>query len=161
MKYFGYFLARVTSGLLEAILKFWFAVAGDPPVWLTDYEAALTQAAAEKKIVLAVFTGSDWCGPCQLQSTQVFATLYFDYWAKKRAVLLELDFPEHHTLPAPLVQQNDALKKKYGVEAFPTTLGLDPDGTERGRVVGYPTNTGPITWVADFETATKLSQVPV
>lgn len=159
-KYLGSYVARVSNSLLESILKLWFAIAGEPPVWLTKYETALAQAAQEKKVVLALFTGSDWCGPCMLQATQVFATLYFAYWAKNKAVLLELDFPEHKTLPDWLVQQNTSLKEKYGVVGYPTVLGLDPDGSERGRVMGYTTNTGPIFWVASFEAATKLNQSP-
>ena len=33
-----------------------------PAGWTDDYDAALKRAAAEKKLVLADFSGSDWCG---------------------------------------------------------------------------------------------------
>jgi thioredoxin-related protein len=35
-------------------------------IWLTDYDAALTQAEKQDKNVLLYFTGSDWCAQCKM-----------------------------------------------------------------------------------------------
>ncbi len=36
------------------------------------------------------------------------------------------------------IPENRRLQRKYGVRGLPTTLVLDEDGTEAGRIVGYP-----------------------
>lgn len=53
------------------------AFAKTPEGWTDDYDAALRQAAAEKKTVLADFSGSDWCKWCQKLDQEVFSTADF------------------------------------------------------------------------------------
>ncbi len=40
--------------------------------WNTDYENTLTKAKIEKKGVLLLFTGSDWCPPCKKLHSAIF-----------------------------------------------------------------------------------------
>jgi thioredoxin-related protein len=65
-----------------------FAAAG----WDDDYEKALAQAKAEKKMVVLDFTGSDWCGWCIKLDKEVFSKKEFKDYAKDNLVLVEVDF---------------------------------------------------------------------
>ena len=109
-------------------------------VWLTDFEAAKKQAAAEKKPILMFFTGSDWCIWCQRLHEGVLDKDEFQTFAKDNLILLELDFPRSKELPAKLKKQNDALNKKFKIEGYPTMVLVDSDGEkELDRTVGYDT----------------------
>lgn len=105
--------------------------------WLTDAALAQTRAKAEGKMVMLEFTGSDWCPPCKKMKAEVFPSADFKAFAEKNLVLVELDFPQRKKLPAAQQQANDALAKKYGVNAFPTLIFLRPDGSKAGELVGY------------------------
>ena len=109
-------------------------------VWLTDFEAAKKQAAAENKPILMFFTGSDWCGWCKRLHEDVLDKEEFQDFAKDGVILLELDFPRTKELSADLKKQNDALNKKFKVEGYPTMVLVAPDGEkELDRMVGYDT----------------------
>ena len=59
--------------------------------WLTDFEAAKAAAKKDGKVILADFTGSDWCSWCIKLHDEVFSKPEFQEWAAKKVVLLELD----------------------------------------------------------------------
>src|SRR5581483_6173365 len=61
--------------------------------WGESFEKAIEVAAKEKKLVVANFTGSDWCPWCQKLEGEIFATPEFQEWAK-HVVLLLVDFPD-------------------------------------------------------------------
>jgi len=105
--------------------------------WLTNYDKAIEQAKTEKKLVLADFTGSDWCGYCIKLKREVLDTPAFKQWAGPRVVLLELDFPRRKPQSAQIKQQNQQLQARYGVKGFPTVVFITPDGKEAGRIVGF------------------------
>jgi hypothetical protein len=79
----------------------------------------------------------------------VFQTFTFLQWTYGKVVLLQLDYK----LP---VNLNDQLLTKYNVTAFPCIIGLNANGTELGRVVGYSAGNGPAWWISSFEAATGL-----
>ena len=108
-----------------------------PAAWMTNYEAAIAKAKADKKIVLADFTGSDWCGFCIKLKSEVLDTKEFKELAAKQLVLLELDFPQNKPQPDAEKQQNKKLQAQYKVRGFPTVVLIDGEGKELGRVVGY------------------------
>ncbi len=101
------------------------------------YDRALADAKAGKKIVLADFTGSDWCGYCVQLKREVLDTAEFQTWARGKFVFLELDFPMQKVLLDDIKKQNRALYKKYSVNGFPTVILIDGEGRELGHVVGY------------------------
>ena len=105
--------------------------------WGTNYEAALAQAKAEGKAVLADFTGSDWCGYCIRLRAEVLENPSFKEWADKNFVLLEVDMPQNPKFDEKLRDQNEKLCKKYGVDGFPTVLVLDAQGRALGGLFGY------------------------
>lgn len=121
-------LALVIGWMLP--LLFSAAALAESSKWTTDYPAALRQAKAQKKLVLANFTGSDWCPWCKKLQQEVFSTPEFQQYAKDHLVLLELDFPQHKPQPEALKQQNKELADRYHIEGFPTLVLLDPEGQE-------------------------------
>ncbi len=96
--------------------------------WGTDLPAALTQAATEKKNVLVLFTGSDWCPPCKALKANILEKPEFEAFAKDKYVLVEIDLPNQKKLPEGLLEKNRALSTKMKIEAFPTMLVINPDG---------------------------------
>lgn len=105
--------------------------------WGEDYEKALSQAKAEKKLVLLDFTGSDWCGWCMKLDSEVFSKGEFKSFAKKNLELVELDYPRGKRLSKKVQEQNADLKKKYGISGYPTIVLLDSTGKETKRWGGY------------------------
>ncbi|GEM_PF-3739210 len=99
-----------------------------PEGWLDSYVDAMKLAQKENKPILALFTGSDWCPPCQKMGRNVFANEKFKEYAQKNVVLLFLDFPQNTKLAEKIKLQNDTLAKEFGVEAYPTIHLLTSNG---------------------------------
>ena len=109
-----------------------------PAGWTDNFTAAVGKAKAEKKPILALFTGSDWCPPCQQLEKNILLQPSFKNFAKKHLVTLFLDFPRNAKLDDGVKKQNDDLAKKFSVEAYPTILVLSADGEkELWKTVGY------------------------
>ena len=108
------------------------------PGWTDNFTAAVGKAKADKKPILALFTGSDWCGPCQNLEKNILIQPAFKDFAKQHLVTLFLDFPQETKLDDGVKKQNDDLAKKFSVEAYPTILVLSSDGEkELWKQVGY------------------------
>ena len=126
--------------------------------WLTSFDAAKAAAKKDNKVILADFTGSDWCGWCIKLDEEVFSKPEFQTWADKKVVLLKLDFPRKTELPAELKEQNEGLAKQFGIKGFPTILFLDADGKQLGQL-GYQKG-GPAKWIeaAEAQMAPKAAE---
>ena len=127
-----------------------------PVGWTDDYDAALKKAAAERKFVVADFSGSDWCGWCKRLDREVFDTEMFRKEATNRFVLLMIDTPMNKSLLSDKAKtQNPALVKKYAIRGFPTVLMLD----QNGKVVhqtGYQAG-GPVPYLEMLNAAAEKS----
>jgi len=97
--------------------------------WMTDFKAAQAKAKKENKALLVDFSGSDWCHICKILDKEVFSKKEFVTAAQKDFVLVELDFPRVTKQNASLKKQNTALAKKYKIQAFPTVLLMNADGS--------------------------------
>jgi len=104
--------------------------------WTSDFGAATKAAAESKRLILADFTGSDWCIWCKKLDAEVFQTDEFKKFAGENLVLFVADFPNDRPLAKETAEQNRKLAEKYGVEGFPTVLLLDAQGKEVART-GY------------------------
>ncbi len=104
----------------------------EPPmgdVWMTDFEAAKTAAAAEGKDLFLEFTGSDWCAPCKLLNREVFSKAAFLNAAAPNFILVKLDFPSDKSLISEETQkQNDELFELYQIEGYPSVILTDASG---------------------------------
>ena len=116
----------------------------------TVLSAALNQARSENKLVLLDFTGSDWCGWCIKFNKDVLSTDKFAGYAKSKLVLVTLDFPSHKKQDAALKQANQELRKRFGVNGFPTFVLLNSAGKELGRQTGYLRG-GPDAFIAKLD----------
>ncbi len=105
--------------------------------FLTNHQAALTLAKELKRPVFAFFTGSDWCPACKGMQKDILTTPEFRAWAERSVVMLELDYP-NKPLAKAIKDQNDALKRQFGISSYPTVHLLNPlDGTSFGSLVSY------------------------
>ena len=111
-----------------------------PENWLTDYDAAVKQAEKEKKAMLVLFTGSDWCPGCIALNEHVLSKPEFKDFAKKKLVLVYMDSPRR-------TKQSDAeramvakLRRKLNPGPYiPTAVIVASDGRILERIVGaYP-----------------------
>lgn len=136
---FGTFIFR--PFISKLLLKFLFRI----PEWKTDYNTALAEAKKNKKVVFALFSDTVYCYYCKYLHIEVLTSGLFYSWADKKVVLWKADLN---------------LAAKYNVLGIPTAIGLNSDGTERGRSVGYSPGTGPKSWLIQFETNAKMNQSP-
>ena len=129
--------------------------------WFTDAEAAQAKAREENKLVLLNFTGSDWCIWCQRLKRDVFDKPEFAQFAQSKLVLVEVDFPQHKTLPEAQQQANARLDKTYHINSYPTIILLDPNGKQIARM-GYLFG-GASAFIAKLEkkVAKAKSETPV
>jgi len=122
--------------LLAGLLLF----AGSSTGWLTNFETAKTEAAAENKYILLNFSGSDWCAPCIKLKKEVFESEAFTAVAEKQLVLLRADFPraKKNQLSKELTKHNEALAERYNPSGkFPLTVLLDANGKVIKEWDGY------------------------
>lgn len=126
-----------------------------PEGWTDDYDAALRWATAQNKLVLADFSGSDWCGWCKRLDKEVFDTDEFRAGAKDKYILLMIDTPRDQSLLSETAKkQNPELVEKYRVEGFPTVLLLDAKGEVIFRT-GYEKG-GPVKYLKMLEEEVKF-----
>jgi protein disulfide-isomerase len=123
--------------------------------WTNDYGQALEQASSENKVVMALFTGSDWCTYCTKLEKEVFAKPEFNDWANQQFVPLMVDFPRNKKLAQDIEIQNEQLKEKYAkyIGGYPTVLFIDPAGQVVGKM-GYARG-GAQDWIAAAERQIK------
>jgi protein disulfide-isomerase len=135
--------------LFVAVLTLGQAIAAEA-TWLTDLTQAQTQAKAENKLILANFTGSDWCPFCVKLDKEVFQTKEYKDFAASKYVLVTVDFPRKKALADDIKKANTSLKAKYKVGGFPTLVVMDSAGTKLGEEVGYGGG-GPKAVIAKLE----------
>lgn len=97
--------------------------------WTTDYPAALKVAAERKLPIFIEFTGSDWCGWCQLMEKSCLSKPEFLEAMKTQCVLVSIDFPHKTKLPEALQAQNAKVAGQFKKHAgFPAYYIVDSDG---------------------------------
>lgn len=105
--------------------------------WLTDWDTAVAQAQKEGKLVLADFTGSDWCGWCIRLRSTILDTPAFQQYAKDKFVLLEVDIPRNVAkIGAEQHAANRALAQRYNITSYPSVLVLNTKGDVIGGFIG-------------------------
>jgi tetratricopeptide (TPR) repeat protein len=97
----------------------------DGDAWVTDAKTAIARAAAEKKDLLLLYTGSDWCPPCKKLEEEVLSQADFLKSAAEKFVMVMFDFPQEKVIPKELQDQNRAWAEKFGVSGYPTVILTD------------------------------------
>jgi S1-C subfamily serine protease len=103
--------------------------------WGQDPDAAMAQAAREKKDLLLVFYGSDWCPWSMKLGAEILSTPDFRRDAEARFVPVLVDFPQLKPGQDKLQDRlrNRRLARAYRVTGFPTLVLADA----RGRPYAY------------------------
>lgn len=119
--------------------------------WMTDFSKAKEIATKEKKPIVLVFQGSDWCAPCMKLDREIWSTEIFRKYAKDHYVMLQADFPRRkkNALPESLTIANAKLAETYNKNGiFPLVVLLDHDGKVLGET-GYKKST-PQSYIDDL-----------
>lgn len=107
--------------------------------WVTDYNKAKDIAAQQKKPIILVFQGSDWCAPCIKLEKEVWQTEAFKDYAAMHFVMLKADFPKRkkNVLSEKQTEHNKKLAELYNKNGFfPFVVVLDKNGKVLGET-GY------------------------
>ena len=131
-----------------------------PSGWGEDFAAAQKAAVAANKYILLAFSGSDWCIWCEKMEKDIYSVPSFVQEAKKDFELVMIDMPENQDILSPLAKrQNPGLLEKYGVQGFPCSILVHPDGTEAQRFGGYQEG-GPEMFLTALRNAAKAAGPP-
>lgn len=96
--------------------------------WYQNFDQALGEAQKTGKVLLIVFSGSDWCPWCIKLANEVFQKPAFQAYAKKHLVLMLADFPKKKRVPPDIQEQNVQLAKQFDIEGLPTVILLNSKG---------------------------------
>lgn len=107
--------------------------------WLTNLQEGFKKANAENKYIFVVFSGSDWCVPCQRLDAEVLESDSFKKLADQKFVKVKFDFPrkKENQLSEVQTQYNESNAQQFAIEGFPTVIIFDKSGKELNRWVGY------------------------
>ena len=115
------------------------AFAAAPDGWSEGFSDEIqAKAEKEKRCILLLFTGSDWCPACRALKKNVLESEVFLRFAEKGLLPVWIDFPRQTKQDPAIRKSNEELLDKYLGEdaAFPTTVLLDPKGKILGKIVG-------------------------
>jgi thiol-disulfide isomerase/thioredoxin len=111
---------------------------GAPENWLTNYDAAMKQAAKEKKSVLVLFTGSDWCPGCIALNKHTLSNEKFLSFAKENLIMVYMDSPRRTPQSAEMRAEVIKLYRKLDPGQYiPATVIVANDGRILGRIQGF------------------------
>lgn len=144
------FLFLVLMGILSFNI-----FAGDE--FLTSAKEAFASAKEDKKLVFAVFSGSDWCPPCMQLEKNVFSKEAFFDKLDDEYEFLFLDYPRNLKQREVIKKQNAALAKKYKISGYPTVAVLTPDGEVVFMQSGVP-NSSVEAFTVWFEREMKIAK---
>ncbi len=95
-----------------------------------SFEEALAAAKKDGKVVFVDFF-TTWCAPCKKLDATTWKDAAVVSWLGEKTIALKLD-----------AEVETKLAARYRIQVYPTMIFIDPDGTERGRIVGYRDATG-------------------
>jgi len=95
-----------------------------------EKQDAFSIAGELQRPVLLIFSGSDWCLPCQWLEKNIFSDTGFKNFAKDNLVVLKVDFPQKHKLSQERRTCNEQLAEEFNPEGtFPLLLLVTPKRT--------------------------------
>ncbi len=104
--------------------------------WQTNLAKSKELALNEKKTLILVFQGSDWCAPCIKLDKEVWSTEEFKKYARSHYVMLKADFPrkKKNQLPEEQSKANKKLAELYNQQGiFPLVVILNSSGKVLGQ----------------------------
>lgn len=107
--------------------------------WELDLDKAKEIAQKEDKIIILVFSGSDWCAPCIKLEKQIWENEIFRTYAGEHFVMIRADFPrkKSNQLSPEQTTKNGQLAERYNPNGyFPLVVVMDQNATVLGKT-GY------------------------
>ena len=104
--------------------------------WETDFNKTKEIAFKQKRPIILVFQGSDWCAPCIKLNQEIWSTNFFKKYASEHYVMLRADFPrkKKNSLPEKQTAANAKLAETYNKNGiFPLVVILDAKGNVLGQ----------------------------
>ena len=89
--------------------------------------------AADKRIRVILFTGTEWCPACSHLDSSVIATPAWEEFSRGELNFQKVDVPADRSR---LSEADQALISRYHVRGYPTMVVLDRSGKELSRQVG-------------------------
>lgn len=105
--------------------------------WHTDFTKASALAQQTNRKLFILFTGSDWCPPCQALKKNVLSNAGFQSAAMKEYVFVMCDFPNRKKLSSAQKAHNKKMASKYNVEAYPTVILTNAKGKRLKTINAY------------------------
>lgn len=105
--------------------------------WHTDFTKASALAQQTNRKLFILFTGSDWCPPCQALKKNVLDKAKFQSAAMKEYVFVMCDFPNRKKLSSAQKAHNKKMASKYKVEAYPTVILTNAKGKVLNTISAY------------------------
>jgi thiol-disulfide isomerase/thioredoxin len=102
--------------------------------WFTSLSEAQAAAAKNNKRILALFTGSDWCGPCQQFDAEVAHDEQFAGIFARDFVFFKNDWLRNTPQPEAVKSEVNRVRLKYLIQVYPTLLVLNAEGEKLAKV---------------------------
>lgn len=102
--------------------------------WYTDLAQAKAAAEKSNKRILALFTGSDWCPPCQQFEANVAHDEQFAGIFAASFIFYKCDWLRNTPQPQTVEQAVARVRREYGISKFPTLKVLNAAGEELDEV---------------------------
>jgi len=107
--------------------------------WEVSWAQAQKKSAVEKKPILLIFSGSDWCAPCIKLERDIWTSQAFKVYAKEQLILYKADFPRKKTnqLAVALATQNKSLATIFNARGYFPLVVLTNHTSEILGETGY------------------------
>lgn len=110
--------------------------------WYTNLAHAKSAAARSNKRILTLFTGSDWCPPCQTFEAEVAHDQLFAGIFASSFVFYKCDWLRYTPQPPAVEQEVSRARREYGISQYPTLMVLNAEGEELDEVDWTPVREG-------------------
>ncbi len=104
------------------------ASAQDEVKWHDTYSSGVAAAQKNGKLLLVVFTGTDWIDICKIFNDEILSQPEFMGPAGEKFELVKLEYPEGNRLPKEQASELALLRDAYRVRGFPTVIMTSATG---------------------------------
>jgi thioredoxin-related protein len=101
--------------------------------WTTSYSDASAKANAQRKPIVILFTGTNWCPACMKLEREVLNQPEFARAIGNRFIFLKAEFPDYSESGMASSPYRN-LMERYNIEAFPTFVVVNGSGVQLGTV---------------------------
>ncbi len=96
--------------------------------WHDTYSAGAAAAQTNGKLLLIVFTGTDWIDICKIFDDEILSHPQFTGAAGEKFELVKLEYPKDNQLPKGQASELALLRDAYRVRGFPTVIMTSAEG---------------------------------